>query len=619
MVAKPPMSRPRLHLLSEVLWRYQAVKVLFVVLVAIWSALTFVGFVWVLPERDADRGMIAAFWEMSDVPAVAEMEREYRVWHRDAFGEESPRFAAAAALADEDPARLLQETRFRRWYNDSRETPLSGVVRLVWATDDNPARRQQIQLFRRWHLQKYGEPIDVITDPGSRDTREGAQVTKPVIQSIGGAGADLLETYGPKQLEAMVRSGIALEVTEEAQARGFEYQRCFDAGWSSFVYADRQYGFPANVGYTVLFYNKAMFEAAGVNAPAGGWTIDAMRAAAKRLTVDSPDIPGGRRWGIVGMHPWPMALSDGGQFFTEDGTECIYNSPQTVGAFQAYLDLMYTDHVMPSPADTASMAAAGGFTGGTSNGLFFAARLCAMTIGGRWEYATYAQTNFQRVIEPALRRFAETGNTPQRERIERLIAALNRDILTALSDADSALIESVLTDEERSRLLRIGVAHVPTSDGRIKYTDVGARVAMVNRKSKHIEESLRFLEFLSSQAYNDRINGAFDSICGVIEFCTDEDGISGPPRPLPGLEDFDSSVFVRAMDGAESQQLSPFIGPERLGYLAGRVMDQLMNGRIGAAEAARLIEDQVNAQMQANIARDPDLQALWNELRGNAN
>lgn len=593
-------------------------KVLFIALVAIWSALTLVGVVWVLPERDADRGMIAAFWEMSDLPAVVEMERAYGAWHAQKYGLQPLRFTDLSGKAADDAARLEQESRFRSWYNNSHDKPLSSVVRLVWATDDNPARRQQIQLFRRWYLQNYGEPIDVVTDPASRDTREGAQVTKPVIQSIGGAGADLLETYGPKQLEAMVRSGIALDVTEEAKQHGFEYQRCFDAGWSSFVYNGRQYGFPANVGYTVLFYNKSMFEAAGIDAPTGGWTIDEMRDVARRLTVDSPDIPGGRRWGIFGMHPWPMALSNGGKFFTDDGTRCIYNSPQTVAAFQAYLDLMYVDHVMPSPADTASMAAAGGFTGGGSGGLYFAARLCAMTIGGRWEYATYAQTNFQRVIEPALRRAATDAGDATRATINRIVAALNRDILTPLSDADLALISNSLTADDRARLLRIGVAHVPTVDGRIKYTDVGARVAMVNRKSKHRQEALRFLEFLASKEYNDRINGAFDSICGVIEYCTDASGISGPPQPLPGLDDFDSPVFVQAMDGAESQQLSPFIGPERLGFLAGRVMDQLMNGRIGAAEAARLIEDQVNNQIQANVNRDPELKAQWDELAAGA-
>lgn len=594
-------------------------KTLFITLLAIWSALTLVGLVWVLPERDADRGMIAAFWEMSDLPAVAEMQQQYEAWHAQSYRGEAPTFAELSGRPVNDQTRLEQEYRFREWYNATHDKPLSSVVRLVWATDDNPARRQQIQLFRRWYLQHYGEPIDVVTDPASRDTHDGASVTKPVVQSIGGAGADLLETYGPKQLEAMVRSGIALDVTDKAKEHGFEYQRCFDAGWTSFVYEDRQYGFPANVGYTVLFYNKATFEAAGIKPPVGGWTIDEMRDVAKRLIVDSPDIPGGRRWGIVGMHPWPMALSNGGRFFTDDGTRCIYNSPQTVAAFQAYLDLMYVDHIMPTPADTASMAAAGGFTGGGSNGLYFAARLCAMTIGGRWEYATYAQTNFQRVIEPALERVQTRADDATRAAINQIIASLNRDILTPLSDDDLALINTSLTADDRSKLLRIGVAHVPTVDGRIKYTDVGARVAMVNRKSKHREQALRFLEFLASKEYNEKINGAFDSICGVIEYCTDSDGISGAPQPLPGLEDFDSPVFVQAMDGAESQQLSPFIGPERLGFLAGRVMDQLMNGRVSAAEAARLIEDQVNQQIQANIARDPELKARWDQLTGGKN
>lgn len=590
-------------------------RTLFGVLLTLWVGLTVIAVKVVAPREDARAAVIALLWRNADVPAAAEMERRFAEAER-AAGRAGESFAELNALPAGSAARREAEARFAAWYDGVHVRPLAQAPRLVWSTDSNPARLLQMEMFRRWHLAKYGEPCDVTTDPAGRDTASTASVTKPVIQSLGGAGADILETYGPKQLQAMVSSGIALDITEEAAKRGVGYQRCFTGGWSSFVQEGKQYGFPANVGYTVLFYHKDLAADAGVTIPTGGWTIAQLEEVARKLTVESASLPGGKRWGIVGMEPWPMALSNGGRFFSADGTECIYNSPETIAGLQAFQDLMFKEGVSPTPAETASMAAAGGFMGGANNGLYFAAKLCAMTIGGRWEYVTYAQANLSRAIRPALLRAAEGGDEKVTARVARILATLEKDVLIPLPEEDYEFIRQSLTEADRAKLLHIGVAHTPTVSGKIWYTDVGARVAMVNRASPHREECLRFIEFLGSAEYNEQINQTFDSICGVIEYCTDEDGISGPPEALPGLEDFDSKVFVEAMEGAESQQLSPFIGPERLGYLVGQVLDQLRVNQVSAAEAARLIEDRVNGQMRANIARDAELRAKWEGLTG---
>lgn len=590
-------------------------RTLFGVLIAVWIGLTVLAVRVVAPREQGATAVIALLWRNADIPAVATMEASFRDAERRS-GRAAGSFAEMHALAAGSDERREAETRFAAWYDSTHERSLARTPRLVWSTDSNPARQIQMELFRRWYLNRHGKPCDVTTDPAGRDTAATASVTKPVIQSLGGAGADILETYGPKQLQAMVSSGIALDITDEALKRGVGFERCFSGGWSSFVQDGRQYGFPANVGYTVLFYHKDLVAEAGVKIPRGGWTVAELTEIGKRLTVESPGLPGGKRWGIVGMEPWPMALSNGGDFFDAQGGECVYNSPETIAGLQAFHDLIFESRVMPTPAETASMAAAGGFTGGANNGLYFAAKLCAMTIGGRWEYVTYAQANLSRGIRPALLRVAKSGDEAVKNRVSRILSTLERDVLIPLPKEDYEFIRQSLTPVDRAKLLDIGVAHTPTVSGKIWYTDVGARVAMVNRASPWREECLRFIEFLGSADYNEQINRTFDSICGVIEYCTDEDGISGPPEALPGLEDFDSPVFVEAMEGAESQQLSPFIGPERLGYLVGQVLDQLRMNQISAAEAARLIEDRVSAQMRANIKRDGELRAQWEMLTG---
>jgi len=55
---------------------------------------------------------------------------------------------------------------------------------------------------------------------------------------------------------------------------------------SAYKTADGYYGLPRDFQTIVLFYNKDMFDAAGVEYPTSDWTYDDMLAAAKKLTLD---------------------------------------------------------------------------------------------------------------------------------------------------------------------------------------------------------------------------------------------------------------------------------------------------------------------------------------------
>ncbi|MGP1346179.1 MAG: ABC transporter substrate-binding protein [Phycisphaerales bacterium] len=558
----------------------------------------------------------------------------------------------------ESERRVYQDA-FRAAYREVTGRALSEAPVLVWSTDDNPARRVQTQLFREWHLRHYGTPVDIVTDPSNRDA------TKTIVQSTAGAGPDLIEAYGPAELRQFVDAGIALDVTERAQREGFgvetvfaaarssigveegsgirdqgsggeekkasgtrhqasrgeeETQEALDSGWV-------QYGYPCNVGYTVLFYHRDVFAEAGIDVPSEAWTMGEAIEVARRLT-ETRGEGGRRRVGIMNIGAWDIALGAGGRFLNEDGTASIYNSAETIEAFRTYQAMMYEHRVMPSPAEAASMAASGGAAmnagaEAASASALFAAKVTAMYVGGRWEYVSLAQRNRDRVIFPAIERrlaaLAGDGSAAARTEaalLEGARASLRRDVLIPLSDEQFAAMEGVLDDEDRSRLIQLGVAHVPTLTG-VPYYSAAARVAIVNRASPRAEYAQRFLRFLSSEAYNEQINRTFDSICGVPAYCFDADGIAGPPRPLPGLEAFDSPVFGEAMGTyAEAWRLSPFIGRNRLGMLAGQVMERLTNNEIGAAEAARLIEDRINAQIMANLVRDPALRARWEAMVG---
>jgi ABC-type glycerol-3-phosphate transport system substrate-binding protein len=589
--------------------------------------LTVFAYAFVLPSRAADEEVVRAWFAVgADADARPVMHSRARET-LDAYEAEAdasfPGFAQALALPA--PQRREQFDRFRAWY-DARPgvTPLAETPRLVWSTDDNPARRVQCRLFRQWRIKTYGSAVDIITDPSNRD------VTKTIVQCVAGAGPDVIEAYGPAELAQFVQAGVAMDVTDQAHAGAFGLDRVFPAAVSSIAVGDRQYAFPCNVGYVVLFYHRDLFAQAGVPEPSihtSGWTIEQLIEAARRVMAADPT---GRRVGIMGLGAWGMALSGGASFFNESGTASFFNNPRTVAALKAYQDLMYTQRVMPTPAEAASMASSGGANmnadaASASASSLFAAKVTAMVTDGRWSYVSLATRNRDRVIRPAVeRRLAElSAGAAERvggeaDLLRAAIASISNDVLVPITDAQYDAMAATLTDDDRSRLIQLGVAHVPTMDGAPWY-EAAARVAIVNRASPRAAHASEFLRFLASAEYNAQINHTFDSICGVPEFCLGPDGISGPPRALPGLEAFDSPVFVEAMaDFAHPWELSPFIGRGRLGILVGPVLEQVTNNAIGASEAARIIEERINAQIHANLTRDAELREEWQRRTGKA-
>ena len=590
-------------------------------LLVLWGVLTALAYALVLPNERADEPLILAYFEVGpefDGPA-GELVAAYYKATPVLNGTAHPSTKEILSAADNDPLRAAAIKSFRAWFNATQPTPLNNAPRLVWSTDDNPARRVQCHLFRVWHLRTFGTPLDIQTDPSNRDT------TKTIVQCVAGAGPDLIETYGPSQLSQFIDAGVVMDITDRANERGFGLDKVFPAAASSMSRDGRQYSFPCNVGYTVLFYHRDVLAQAGVEPPPDGraWTYGELLDATRKLTSGGTGVAGARRRvGIMGLGAWTMALSDGGAFFNEAGTASFYNSPETVAAFRTFQDLMYVHKVMPTPAELASMASAGGANmnmgaEAASASALFAAKVAAMITDGRWSYVALANRQRDRVIVPAMNRRMKEADARERELLEAARDSLLRDVLVPITDEQYGLITACLNEADRSNLLQIGIAHVPSLSG-VPFYEAGARVASVNRVSPRADLALRFIEFLASEEYNNQINFTFDSISGTPEIIA-RNGIEGPPRALPGLEAFDSPVFVEAMNRfAHAKQLSPFIGDARVGQLAGPVMEQLTNNVIGPAEAARVIEERINKQIHANLVRDAQLRGAWERAAGKA-
>lgn len=153
--------------------------------------------------------------------------------------------------------------------------------------------------------------------------------------------------------------------------------------------AEGYYGLPRDFQTIVLFYNKDMFDAAGVSYPTADWTWDDLRAAAKKLTLDTNGDGKIEQYGFVfdqwDMEPgWSEALwSQGGDIISADHTKTLVGEPASRKGWQTLYDMVFVDKSSPD-ANTIGQY-----------GLdLFQAKIAAMTPLGHWAVPGYDGAGF---------------------------------------------------------------------------------------------------------------------------------------------------------------------------------------------------------------------------------
>ncbi|HEY4391036.1 MAG TPA: sugar ABC transporter substrate-binding protein [Paenibacillus sp.] len=143
---------------------------------------------------------------------------------------------------------------------------------------------------------------------------------------------------------------------------------------------DKLYYLPKDFNPLALWYNKRVFDEAGIAYPSDDWTWDDMIETAKKLTKQE----NGKytQFGFnAGTWEYPIYTylwAHDTDIANEDGTkaEGFMNSDKTVSAMQKYVDMSIgANRVSPTPQDTQTM-------GGDSS-MFMTDKL-AMMVTGRW-------------------------------------------------------------------------------------------------------------------------------------------------------------------------------------------------------------------------------------------
>ena len=125
-------------------------------------------------------------------------------------------------------------------------------------------------------------------------------------------------------------------------------------------YQGSVYGFPRDNEVNVLYYNKDLFDAAGVAYPDENWTWDDLKAAAEKLTVKDGDTVTqyalAMEGGIGKVSTW---INQNGGAIVDDyvnPSKCMLDAPESVEALTFFADLMNSGYAMR----TADLSQAGG-------------------------------------------------------------------------------------------------------------------------------------------------------------------------------------------------------------------------------------------------------------------
>jgi len=146
----------------------------------------------------------------------------------------------------------------------------------------------------------------------------------------------------------------------------------------------KQYAMPKDIDTVGLWYNKTMFDEAGVTYPDASWTWDDFRVACEKLTKDDGSQYGFAMDPATGQDQWYSLVYDmGGSIISEDKKTSGFDQEGTVKAIDFLVQLM-KDGLTP---DYATMAE------NDPVALFEAGKI-AMTTEGSWMLAGLCNNDY---------------------------------------------------------------------------------------------------------------------------------------------------------------------------------------------------------------------------------
>lgn len=186
-----------------------------------------------------------------------------------------------------------------------------------------------------------------------------ADYNTTLTTQIAGGNAPDLAWMGDLS-EDLITADALVPLTETLEGTdGWEYDDLLESVTAEFSADGELYAYPFSNSPFALYVNTDLLAQAGQTLPADGLTWDDVSAAG--AAVHTATGKGGfvirdfdySSWNVLGT-VWPAW---GAAAWSEDGTECTFDSPEMAEAFQFLHDAAFVDGSMPGPGTTADFFA----------------------------------------------------------------------------------------------------------------------------------------------------------------------------------------------------------------------------------------------------------------------
>ena len=266
----------------------------------------------------------------------------------------------------------------------SSETSISGSnadekvklrMSIVAGTDEMPAWQGIVDGFNKSQSRI---EIELERLPGSWN-----EYTQKMTAQIASGNPPDIGRMAVSSMPMFISKGLLEDLTPYMS--DLDMNQYYESAMEQYNLNGQMFGMPVGIYTMAMYYNKDLFEKAGVPLPPTdwneAWTFEELRDAAAKLTKGTG---ANKEYGIyVDLNPErsiQYLWTNGGGFISEDKKESIIQTEQSKEAL-AFLQGLIRDGYSPTPAETQTMPA---------DQLFLSGKL-AMLVEGQWMMPAFAK------------------------------------------------------------------------------------------------------------------------------------------------------------------------------------------------------------------------------------
>lgn len=226
------------------------------------------------------------------------------------------------------------------------------------------------------------------------------------LLQAGAEGGSLPDVFWmhSNESERYMSNDMLLDLTDRIEnSELIEPSNYPDDIWGLYTHEDHKYAVPKDIDTIAIWYNKKLFDEAGVEYPKSDWTWDDLYETAKKLTKEDGSVYGYCNASSNNQAGYyNMIYSKGGEVISEDKKSSGYDKTETMEAMK-FMDKFIQEDLMPSQ-DVMSE---------TGEDVLFMSGKVAMVPQGSWMLAAFKENEYTAehadIVE--LPKDAETGRS----------------------------------------------------------------------------------------------------------------------------------------------------------------------------------------------------------------